>query len=140
MNQSSILVVDDDSEDLEMIEEAFKQLNITRPVQYFKTGDELLNYLKSSNVSPFLIICDLYLPGETGFEIKERLTADEQLRYQAVPFIYWSTSASEKQIQHAYDLPAQGFFFKASNFNELCDTLKIIIDYWEKSKHPKNVV
>ncbi len=53
--------------------------------------------------------------GTNGFEIRKRLMADETLRYRSVPFIFWSTNASEKQIQHAYDLPAQGFFIKSNN-------------------------
>ena len=134
-----ILIVDDDLDDLEMIKEAGVCLKITRPIHFFKSGNELLEYLKSTSKAPFFVLSDVNLPGETGFDIKKRIVENAELRYKSVPFIFWSTSASEKQIQYAYDLPVQGFFLKPSNFAELCETFKTIMDYWQKSQHPKRV-
>ena len=139
MNQSPILIIDDDQDDLDLIKDVVKHLKIERPIYFFKSGDELVNFLKTENSAPFLIVSDVNLPMQNGFEIKKRITESSDLKYYSVPFIYWSTSASEKQIQHAYDLPAQGFFFKPSNFDELCDTFQTIINYWQKSQHPKKI-
>lgn len=134
-----ILIVDDDVDDLEMIEAAWTFFKLDRPIHYFRTGNALITYLQSSSQSPFLILSDVNLPGETGFDIKKRIAENKGLKYKSVPFIFWSTDASEKQIQYAYDLPAQGFFIKPSNFINLCETFKSILDYWEKSQHPKRV-
>jgi len=139
MELNPILIIDDDEDDLEMIEEAAKCITLDRPIHFFRTGDELEQYLKKGNKAPFLIISDVNLPQENGFELKKRIAGNPQLKYKSVPFIYWSTAASEKQIQYAYDLPAQGFFFKPSNFDDLCATLKTIVEYWQKSQHPKQV-
>lgn len=139
MEQSPILIVDNDEDDLLLIQEAALKSNITRPIHYFKNGNELIGFLRRQAASPFLIICDVNLPEETGFDIKKRISDDPDLKYKSVPFIFWSTSASEKQIQYAYDLPAQGFFFKPSDFNELCDSLQTIIYYWQQSQHPKQI-
>lgn len=138
MNKSPILVIDDDQDDLYMINEVVDHLKIDRPVHFFSNGNELIDFLKTDDVSPFLILCDVNLPGEDGFDLKLRLSADKDIKYKSVPFIFWSTSASQSQIQHAYDLPAQGFFFKPSNFEDLCATFKTILDYWQKSQHPKD--
>jgi CheY-like chemotaxis protein len=137
MALNPILIVDDDDDDLEMINDAWTKLKDPRPIYFFKSGDELIHFLRTSERAPFFILSDLNLPGETGFDIKSRIADDSQLRYRGVPFIFWSTAASEKQIQFAYDLPAQGFFIKPSNFDELCNTFKTILDYWQKSQHPK---
>lgn len=140
MEHSPILIVDDDSDELEMIQSAADKLRIARPIHYFRSGSELQAFLMKSTSSPFLIICDLNLPGEDGFSIRKQTMEDNQTKYLSVPFIFWSTDASEKQIQQAYDLPAQGFFIKPSNFQELCATFETILNYWQKSKHPKRVV
>ena len=140
MEQSPILIIDDDKDDLELIQQVAATLNIERPIYYFQNGKELHDYLREANLPPFLIICDVNLPGEDGFSIRLQTAEDTKTKYSSVPFIFWSTDASEKQIQHAYDLPAQGFFFKPSNFEDLCDTFKTILAYWKKSKHPKKVV
>lgn len=132
-----ILVVDDDEDDLMLIREAVDRLHLERPFRFFKSGKALLQHLQDDKEAPFLILCDVNLPGENGFEVKEAITSDNLLKYISVPFIFWSTSASEPDIRKAYDLPAQGFFIKPSNFDELCQTLKLILDYWQKSQHPK---
>lgn len=139
MEQNPILIVDDDQDDLDLIRDAARHLNITRPVLFFRSGEELEDYLKADLMPPFLIICDVNLVNGDGFAVKERITGNKAIRYKGVPFIYWSTSASEKQIQYAYDLPAQGFFFKPTDFESLCDTFQTILLYWQKSQHPKRV-
>jgi CheY-like chemotaxis protein len=139
MEQNAILIVDDDQDDLDLISDVVNHLNITRPVRYFRNGKELENFLQSDNNAPFLIICDVNLPDLDGFLVKQKISENPALKYKSVPFIFWSTSASEKQIQYAYDLPAQGFFFKPNNFDDLCDTVKTILSYWQKSQHPKKV-
>jgi CheY-like chemotaxis protein len=95
--------------------------------------------LEAHSVAQFLILCDVNLPNQDGFAVKKNISENEVLKYKSVPFIYWSTSASQKQIQFAYDLPAQGFFFKPNNFDDLCSTFKTIVEYWQKSQHPKRV-
>ena len=140
MLQSPILIVDDDEDDLMIIKSVIEHLDVRRPVKFFKSGKELIADLKASPLSPFLILCDVNLPGETGFDIKKSLDDDEELKYKSVPFIFWSTLASEEQIKKAYDLPAQGFFFKPNKFEELCEEFETILKYWKKSQHPKTII
>ncbi len=97
-------------------------------------------FVKQSGSTPFLILCDVNLPLQNGFDFKKKIEKDKDFKRIAVPFIFWSTAASEKQIQQAYDLAAQGFFFKPSNFNDLCETFETILSYWQKSQHPKQVI
>lgn len=139
MTASPIIVIDDDQDDLDLIMDAAKKLQLNQPIVVFKNGNGLIDYLKGSKISPFLILCDLKIPGETGFELKKRIAGDKSIRYKSVPFIFWSTDASEKQIQEAYDLQAQGFFFKPSSLNELCEILQTTVSYWQLSKHPKEI-
>ncbi len=123
-----------------LIQEAANSLDLSRPLLFFASGKELIRFLEESDDSPFLILSDVNLPGETGFDIKKQISEHAELRYKSVPFIFWSTTASEPQIREAYDLPAQGFFFKSTAFDELCETFRMILAYWQKSQHPKRVV
>jgi CheY-like chemotaxis protein len=137
---SPILILEDDIDDVQMIKDASERLKIERAIHFFHTGDELIAFLQASELSPYFILSDVNLRGETGFDIKKRIADNEQLKYKSVPFIFWSTNASEKQIQYAYDLPVQGFFMKPHSFQELCDTFQIILTYWQKSQHPKRIL
>jgi CheY-like chemotaxis protein len=139
MQLNPILIVDDDGDDLEMIKAASECLQLSRPIHFFRSGDELEQYLTTAPQAPFLIISDVNLGAVDGFALKKKISDNRELKYKSVPFVFWSTSASEKQIQYAYDLPVQGFFFKPSNFDELCATFKTMLDYWQKSQHPKQV-
>lgn len=137
MDQNPILIIDDDEDDLELIKDAAVYLKIIHPIAFFKSGTELKEYLRTATKAPFLIISDVNLPQEDGFALRKQLIDNKDLRYKSIPYIFWSTDASEKQIQFAYDLQAQGFFFKPNNFQDLCSTFKTILDYWTKSQHPK---
>jgi CheY-like chemotaxis protein len=139
MDENPILIIDDDEDDLELIKEAGAYLKIAHPIVFFKNGSELKEYLQTPAKPPFLIISDVNLPSEDGFAIRKQLIEDKDLKYKSIPYVFWSTAASEKQIQFAYDLPAQGFFFKPSNFKDVCSTFKTILDYWTKSQHPKKL-
>lgn len=139
MQKNPILVVDNDKDDIELIQAAVEELQIDRPVLYFEGGGELLEYLKTSPEAPFLILCDVNLRGQDGFEVRQQIADDPATNYRSVPFIFWANGASDKQIQFAYDLPAQGFFIKPDSYQDLCDTFNTIVHYWEKSQHPKKV-
>jgi len=139
MAENPILIVDNDDDDIALIKTAVKQIRLERPVIYMRTAEELEQYLNANTKPPFLILCDVNLPGKNGFELRKRIAEKSNLRYKSVPFIFWSNIATEQQIQHAYDLPAQGFFIKPSDFNELCSEFETIVKYWQQSKHPKRV-
>ena len=98
--------------------------------------EQLLDYLKSDEEIPFLIISDINLHPIDGFELREKILEDESSKFKSIPFIFWSGSASEDQIKKAYDLSSHGFFIKASTFKELKEIMTDIITYWHKSEIP----
>jgi hypothetical protein len=61
---------------------------------------------------------------------------DEQLKNKAIPFVFFSTSTSDLQVNRAFDLSVQGFFAKGNTMQETGRKLKLIFDYWQESKHP----
>ncbi|RYF99982.1 MAG: response regulator [Chitinophagaceae bacterium] len=132
----AVLIVEDDIDDIELITEAYKDLKIENELKVMKSGVELFRYL-SENEAPFFILCDYNLPGENAIEIRNKLLGDENIRYKSVPFIIWSTSASENQIKDAYDNLIQGFIVKPPSYSEILDTVRFIFEYWSRCEHPK---
>ena len=51
--------------------------------------------LLQATVSPFMILCDVNLPGHSGFEIRKSIADNKEIRYKSVPFIFWSTTAQK---------------------------------------------
>jgi CheY-like chemotaxis protein len=137
INSNPILIIDDDSDDREFILEAWKELPYSNRLIFFKSGEEVLKFLKNEKITPFLILCDVNLPKMNGFELKEKLLKENVTRYASVPFVFWSSAISNTQVQKAYDLGVNGIFIKENNFNRLKEVLIDIMNYWVKSKMPE---
>lgn len=136
MNHRPLFIVDDDVEERDIIKEIFQDLNVPNPVLFFDTGYEVLEHLKNDPTNPFLIICDVNLPLMDGFTLRQRFADENSLHYKSIPFIFWSTTASNDQIKKAYDYGAHGFFFKGNSYAEIKQSLSTIISYWMTSKSP----
>ena len=136
MNLHPIYIIDDDTDDNEIVQEVWNKIGLENKIVFFKSGDELIKKLNEDVHNPFLIICDINLPKMDGFEIREKLLRDPETRYKTVPFIFWSNSASDKQIKKAYDLAAHGMFIKGSTMEELQKTFTRIVEYWQVSLKP----
>lgn len=137
MNDGPILIVNDDLDDQEFFKEAWKELEFTNQLVFLTNAKDVINYLKQDKSIPFLIISDLYLQDMSGFELKKKLLADSSINYKTIPFVFFSDSASNAQIEKSYDLGSAGFFIKGKNIKEIKNTLADIIKYWQKSITPQ---
>lgn len=136
MENNSIWIIDDDTDDQELIQEIMRELNVDNKVVFFQTADECLRRLESEKTAPFLIMCDVNIPGMDGFTLRENLLQKSDKKYHSVPFIFWSSFASDQQIAHAYRLRAHGFFIKEAEFDVWKESFATIIRYWKKSRMP----
>jgi CheY-like chemotaxis protein len=135
----SILVIDDDQDDHDILKAACASLGVCSSLKFFYSGAELVKYLKTSDVQPFIILCDINMPYMNGLDLREILWKDNDLRKRSIPFIFFSTSATVSQVKQAYDLTVQGFFLKGNTFQETVRKLKLILEYWTESKHPNSI-
>lgn len=136
MNNPPVFIVDDDIDEREIIQDIWYELNVKNKLVFFETGQALLDHLKTDATNPFMIICDVNLPQMDGFALRKIFDEEVSLLYKSIPFIFWSTTASNDQIKKAYDCGAQGFFFKGENYKATKQSLGIIIEYWKTSKAP----
>ncbi len=134
---NAIVIVDDDEDDLTLIAEAYAELGTANKLVLLHSADELTAYLQEHELSPFFILCDYYMPGTTGMKLRESILNNPQTRYKSVPFLLWSTGAELHQVREAYDKLIQGFFIKPSSFEGIKNTLRLLIEYWTASQHPK---
>jgi CheY-like chemotaxis protein len=139
MSTNPIYIVDDDPDDQEILSDVFKELGLNNEIFFFETAESVLKQLIDNSAIPFLIISDINLPMMDGFELRKRILENESIMAKTVPFIFWSTTGYDTQVQHAYDVSAQGFFLKGNNYNEVKESMKDIINYWSKSKAPDQV-
>lgn len=132
-----ILIIEDDKEDKEILEEVLRDLNVKNPIIWMENTSEAYNYLCNVKESMFIIFCDINMPGKNGLELKLKIDENEELRKKSIPFIFYSTSANQKDVNDAYSkMTIQGFFQKGSDYNEMKKVIKLILDYWNLCKQP----
>jgi CheY-like chemotaxis protein len=139
MNKSGeIIVIEDDQDDQELFADVFKNLKLTNKILFFADGASALEYLQLPGSEPFLILSDVNLPKLNGFELREKIFTNTELSKKCIPYIFFTTDASEASVASAYAFSAQGFFKKPATFQILEDTVKSIIDYWKKCYSPSD--
>jgi len=76
------------------------------------------------------------MPILNGFELRKKLHEDAELSLRFIPYLFFSTAISQKTLIDTYSISAQGFFVKLVSFDELVDTLKVIIESWKRRAAP----
>lgn len=132
-----IIVVDDDRDDLDLTADALEHLKSDYELLLCETAQQLIDAINQQSEMPLMILCDLNMPGRNGFDIREQMLQVEHLRHKSVPFLYWSTEASDEQIGRAYAGLAQGVFIKPSSMAGLTHLLSLMVHYWQTSQQPK---
>ncbi len=139
MNKSGpIIVIEDDKDDKDILVEIFTNLNFRNEILYFSDGNEALKHLNKPGVSPFLILSDINMPRMNGFELRDKVHTSEKLHIKCIPYLFFTTAASKEIVIDAYSSSVQGFFLKPYNFEELQDTIRKIVEYWQECQAPND--
>ena len=139
MRSGPIILIEDDVDDKDVFLDILKELQVTNPVIWFQNCDDAFTYLSASTEQPFIIFCDLNLPGLAGIECKRMIDDHKELRKKSIPFVFCSTTADQKTVNDAYtQMTVQGFFQKSNSYIEYKNMIKLIMDYWDQCKHPNS--
>ncbi|GAB3497949.1 response regulator [Spirosoma knui] len=138
ITQMPIIYIEDDPDDQHLVHRALQAASIANPVRFFTDGPQLLAYLRTTAEQPLVILCDVRMPGMDGFEIRDQIEADEELKAKAVPFVYFSTWANKALIKQAYQRTIQGYHRKGKSFDALQKELTLIVAYWTSCLHPNS--
>lgn len=140
MNKSGpIIIIEDDPDDQEIFAIIFKELNYANEVIFFGDSVDALNYLTNTDVEPFLVLSDINMPKLNGFQLREKVLNNEDLRMKSIPYLFFSTSAEQAHVIDAYSRSIQGFFVKPNSFNKLRTMLVKIVEYWQECESPNYI-
>ena len=139
MNKNGpVILIEDDADDQFLFKQVFQKLNYPNQVKYFPDGQEALDYLLSTTELPFLILSDINMPRLNGIELREKLHQDAALQLKCIPYLFFSTAASQEMVINAYSLSVQGFFIKQNSIEELEKSILYIMEYWKRCAAPNN--
>jgi CheY-like chemotaxis protein len=140
MNKTGpIVVIEDDTDDKEILKEIFKELDFNNEIIFFEDGEKALDYLTNTDTEPFLILSDINMPKLNGIQLREKIHTNEDLRLKCIPYLFFTTSAEQKYVVDAYSKSVQGFFIKPNSFEKLKHSIKIIVEYWQECESPNYI-
>jgi CheY-like chemotaxis protein len=135
-NPNPIIFIDDDPDDIELYQESFKQLGIENEIIVFTDGNKFYDYISTTDRKPFFIFCDINMNPVNGFELRQRIFDNEELRLKCIPFLMLSTSGASPQVLRSYSLNVQGYFIKPNTISGVKDMFETVVKYWSTSQRP----
>ncbi|WP_303901033.1 response regulator [Thiohalomonas denitrificans] len=128
MENPSILLVEDDPNDEELILRTLRTRALQDKVFVAHNGREALDYLFGSERPPRLILLDLKLPKMGGLEVLQALRVDNRTRL--TPVVVFTSSVEQTDVTTSYDLGANSYVRKPVDYKEFSEALKLVVDYW----------
>ena len=130
MNQPSILLVEDNDDDIFLMRRALAKAKLTCPLQVVTDGQEAIDYLsgvqkysdRSNYPLPDVIFLDLKLPYIHGFEVLSWLRQQPALKEVAV--IILTSSPEERDRQRARELRARSYLVKPPTRDMLLEAMQ----------------
>jgi two-component system response regulator len=136
MHKKTILLVEDNPDDVELTLRAFRQHHIHNEVMVARDGKEALDILFGTggnadldvSIMPQLILLDLKLPKIDGMEVLRRIRADK--RTCLMPVVILTTSREEQDLIESYRSGANSYICKPVDFAQFVEAVRQLGLYW----------
>jgi two-component system response regulator len=136
MQGKTILLVEDNPDDVELTLRALRQYNVSNEISVVRDGVEALDYLfatgayadRDTSATLAVVILDLKLPKVDGLEVLQRMRADE--RTKLIPVVVLTSSKEEQDMVNSYRLGANSYVQKPVNFTEFIEAARQLGLYW----------
>jgi CheY-like chemotaxis protein len=134
-SNATILLAEDYDDDIALLQRAFLKAEISG-VKIVRNGDEIIDYLVGSgrfedrtlNPLPDLLLIDIKMPRRSGLEVLRWIRGNESTR--RLPVVVLTSSQNIRDVNEAYDLGANSYLIKPTDFQELVRLIKAFGDYW----------
>ena len=129
----AILLIEDNPADVDLFRLALEESDIPATLHVATTGDEGISFLidraTTTDGSPVdLIVLDLDLPDKSGLEVLEELK--QEVPIETTPILILSSSKNQKEIQKAYQLGANAYLVKRTDFNDIVSLVQSLEEFW----------
>ena len=132
----TILVAEDDENDLMFLKMAMKKAGVTNSVLVAKDGQEVLDYFQGNGKFaeraafplPYLLLLDLKLPYVMGLDVLTWIR--DQPQFNSTIVIVLTSSRYAEDIGKAYQLGANAYLVKPADLNALEGMMKTLKDFW----------
>lgn len=126
-----VYMIEDDPDHTLIIGHALRQTEQGVQIRHFEDGELALEALEDQP-KPDLILLDINMGGLSGFDVLERVKADERLKH--IPVVMLTSSDLPTDVARAYELGAAGYISKTSYLHDLKAVLGNTLLYWSAMK------
>ena len=134
--QAVILLVEDSTDDAFLVRMALKRASVHNPFFVVGSAEEAIDYLEARGkysarnefALPDLVLLDLKLPGAQGFEVLRAIRRHGQLGPLRV--IVLTASDSFHDLNEAYELGANSFILKPTQFDDYPKLMRNLASFW----------
>lgn len=129
----NVLLVEDDSGDVELIRETLKDSKVLVNLDVVGNGEQALSYLRreepyKQSPRPDLILCDLNMPKMDGRQLIQIIK--KNVKTSKIPVIVLTTSDSETDIVKSYGLGANCYVTKPLGLKQFSQVVNSIEHFW----------
>ncbi len=138
----TILLVEDNRDDVELTIRALTEAKITNPVVVARNGVEALDYLLGTGThagrdpaeQPVVVLLDIKLPLLNGIDVLKRIREDERTR--RIPVVMLTSSTEQTDVAQTYELGANSYVRKPVEFESFVTATRQIGLYWTVLNEP----
>lgn len=127
MNRRTILLVEDNEDDVELTLRAFRKNQIHNEIHVARDGAEALEALAEGDL-PAVVLLDLKLPKIDGLEVLRRIRAAERTRL--LPVVILTSSREESDVVSGYQLGCNSYVRKPVDFGDFLEATRQLGLYW----------
>ena len=134
-DKRTILLVEDNPDDVELTIRAMKQYNVRNKMVIVRDGAEALEYLFCEGAfadrepnPPAVVLLDLKLPKVGGLEVLQKMRADKRTRL--VPVVVLTSSDEQQDKIRSYELGCNSFVRKPVEFDKFAEAVRQLGLYW----------
>ena len=128
-----ILLVEDSPSDVRLMTEALAECDAPVRLNVIGDGASAISFLNRQDSReeplPRLVVLDLNLPGENGWEVLRHIR-NSASPLSEIPVIMLTTSANEEDIRRCYQEHANCYVVKPVDLDQFIDTVKSIQQFW----------
>lgn len=133
MIKKTILLVEDNPDDVALTIRALKRNNLLNEVIVARDGAEALDLLFGTDTAapiemPEIVLLDLNLPRISGLDVLRRIRTEE--RTKLLPVVVLTTSDEDRDKIESYSLGANSYIAKPVEFEQFSSAVKQLGIYW----------
>jgi CheY-like chemotaxis protein len=137
----SILLAEDNPNDVELTLAAFSEHNLANEVFVVSDGEEAIDYLfrrgrykERAGGNPAIVLLDLKMPKVDGLEVLRAIKQDEKLK--SIPVVMLTSSREESDLLRSYELGVNSYVVKPVDFQSFMDAVKQLGAFWALFNEP----